>query len=202
MHYTYHNSEDVVRSFDRVVCFYKGKPVYVTIATTPMQINVVPLDSGPPVTIEHDDPELDTSVRELGYMLRNGVCAYLSRNPQRQFRVGIPSGSIRGAGGMDANYFISKEFGMMLMNDYMSFEEALSLVIKGNLKKAPFHRSYAIGKKDGRIALFFKEDVIGYYSKDRKQFRVLPDGGISVILNRLDQLGVSKYIEGGLNQNA
>ena len=109
----------------------------------------------------------------LGYTNQQGQAVYLYRIPERRYKQGITSHSVRsivhGRGLIDSFLTVSLE--QCVKGRYPSFEEARLAVIRNEVQSCAFSKEFAIsyGPPDMEGALMHKGDPVGYV-KEGKPF--------------------------------
>lgn len=96
----YKTVSDVSSRLDRTIGIYKGEPVYITVSENALGVyNLEKFPNSKPIMIPWDDPDLDISSVELGYVnlvpncplngSKFGQAAWCARTSQRQYRQGV-----------------------------------------------------------------------------------------------------------------
>lgn len=181
--------EDASNRLNNTVCFYKGKPVYVTVSVDFPTNDIHIVDFGAmvsgrkttPKIINVTDKEFDPFPRPLGYINYVGYAVYVGRLPERRPKQGLSMDAIcvvnENPGGWNGRtLFNTEDFYNMLINKYPSFQEALASLDDGNTSCA-FHRECAISyiARTRSVGLIYRGRMIGLYNRTKGIFQFLPE---------------------------
>lgn len=189
------SAQDVHKTLNGTVCLYRNEPVYVTAEgrSNIVQTQLLGVAGAPFVSVDHSDDDFDYSAPRLGYIfLENETpyeCTYLRRRPSRQWRGGIVHQLVTTSTGNVANsrWFYSQAMAKCIKGEHLTYSEAMERVLNNTNDKVPFHRHYAVGKEKRRIALYHRDNIVGYFDPKIEKFRLLHDCGVSLVLLDLNK---------------
>ncbi len=201
----YINQNDVHMRLNNTFCMYEGKLVFVTVNTT---FDVGTITIYPPDTlsaakarmISITDPKFSFVLPELGYLNTDECAVYLSKNPDRIQKQGLDSQVLRFTphnkrqhlDSSVSSIVSSSYFQNMLDNKYPSLQEALHLVLEKKKESAAISKHVAIGSvARNMLCLFYDTRPIGMYNRKRGVFSITDERMPSLVLSRLNRLGVS-----------
>lgn len=183
--------------------FYGGEPVFVHIEGDNQNKIVLYGFDGEVVKkeVKENDPLLDISSPELGYVNDDHGCFYVYRRPDRRYKqtlttasLGVRSGdgSIFGSRDTDRlnDAFHGRYFRNMLMGKYPSVEKAFAKLSQS--KKAAssiaIHRDVGLYRDSfGLIRVFFKGDEVGKINPGENIVRIPHDDKAWVISSYLNE---------------
>ena len=172
---------------------YNGLPIYIKRVSywdddgRQLCLNTVDVKTRKNKTIKINDAGLNYRPMPLGYVNFDGRAYYLMRMPQRRYKQGLDSGSIRvkvhseDRQGVvpDWNELLAAPLYNVFENGYPSYTEACSLVDRGKTSVA-FHRRFAIASGGlGNKYLTYKGNNIGWFENNKillsKKFKYLKE---------------------------
>lgn len=189
---TYLNRDDMRMRLDRSVVSFKGEPWYCDVDTPVKEwfnVTLHPFEGVKglkPQTVDHRSNDFSGASLEVGYFNHEASAYYAEREPARMQKAGLNYENInivpRKPG---PNFLISNGFYNMLKDDYPTKEEAIKLLRQRDVKKIAVSKWFAYGWEGNlRIAVYFQERVIGYYSLDTGLINILSDKAISFIMRK------------------
>lgn len=152
------NLEDVQAKFQQTICYYEKKSVMVKSAHyaenaegvkdgNKFQLAITPL-SGRVKIIQLEDPALNYKEFNLGYANCGQYAVWWYRKPIKQYRQGLKrdqlafSSSEPYIDGMEFTF--SKNYTMMLENDYPNMEAVEKWLRDKKVKIMAFHKDFAL----------------------------------------------------------
>jgi hypothetical protein len=205
---TYANADDVFRRLQETIVFYKGRPYFVSVnnenwkkVTLTDYTNL--LFKNPekhlPITIAHDDKELDTSAPQLGNINHEGNVSYVSRRPLRRQNQGLIIGNCYTNPKLHGGWYYTRGVWEMLMNIYPSQEEALEKVRQLEARRVAISRTISIGfvERSSDIAMYLGSSA-GHKliaTLDRfERFKLIEGEDTSFIRRFLNRTGVVRNV--------
>ena len=139
----------------------RGNPCYVNHITGDMQVRYTDLITDEESGIQLDDPSLDLSPIELGYVNFKRGASYLIREAARRWKQGTDNKGIvvRGADNRTGDWFLSRQFLNCIADKYPSVIEALIVAEEEGITVA-FNRKFAVSS-DG--SLYYRGIIVGKY---------------------------------------
>ena len=192
-----HSPHDVGRMLHDTVCYYDGRPHYVTATGADDTVCLLDLTSDRRETriIDHCDEKFDYSTKKLGYFFYDHTCYYIQRSPARQWKLGTPFQVLRThPDGLPfpRTLYATKQFASCLLGKHMSVEDALAIIDSRRADKVPFSREFAFQRKRNTVTILYKDIPVAFVL-DRKggiNARINPGSSSSVVMMALANDGI------------
>lgn len=180
--------QDLEQRLGGGVAFYNKEPVKVIIEGGKIRLFTFP-DLIPIKYIQESDELFDISAPRLGYVNYDREAIYVSRRPERRYKQTLTFGPLQfsnSTGFYEGDLFECKAFKRMLMNDYPSLNEAMTM-LSSKYSSVAITRDLAIKRNQstGRFHLCVKGKTVGKLSADTRTFE---------IKKGLDPLVIDKFI--------
>jgi hypothetical protein len=164
------SEEDLRAMFEGTIVRYKGDPVYIKSAIDRMLMLTDIVTQKVVDTVEPDSKHIDFKNMPLGFFnLDTGGAAWVSRVPQRQFKVGIVTGNLNISPVSQVLNVVSvkEAFKQPLIDaikgKYPSKEEAIAAVEGKKKVSRAFNRFFAI---DGDLNLYHRINKVGMINSE------------------------------------
>lgn len=157
------------------VAFYDKEPVRVSIEGGKIRLYSFP-EMAPLRYIVESDELFDISAPRLGYVNYEREAIYVTRQPERRYKQTLTFGPLRFTPSPEiygGDLFESKHFRKMLMNDYPSLNEAMTM-LSSKYGSVAITRDLAIKRNQstGRLHLCIKGKTVGKLSPDTRTFEI------------------------------
>lgn len=149
-------------------------------------------------TVDANSDDLSVTGMQLGYMTEGSLTGYVSRAPVRRQSEGINRNNLliskinepRNSLAITQNIIQSTGFERMLKGIYPSFEEIKDLVLENTTGySTAFSRSCALLKARKGVALFFENNLVGYFDEEMTNVTLLEDYRHSIMIQKLNKIG-------------
>lgn len=155
---------------------WRGNPYYCEVDQNGDSIALYSLvDGSMTVRVSSDDPDLDISSLDLGYVntsKRYKCCVYFQRNPYRRYKQGVepqslstfPRSSNYGPGDIPAHGINSEEFYDSMCGKFPAYKVALSMITSPATKyeSVALSRDVAVQKDKDMLRVWIKKDQVAF----------------------------------------
>lgn len=178
------------------VAFYDGKPVLINAAGGTIAICTFP--EGQQIKrIEPDDPSLDISSPQLGYINTQRNCYYIYRKPARRYKQTLThqaidyydpvnTDSVKNTPISLNDQFYSTNFKKMLENEYPPLDGVLKALNSetSKIKSRAISRDVALAIDSfGIVRVYYKMEEVGYINPGSTTVQV-PGGTLAWVISK------------------
>ncbi len=197
----YKTENDLSQRLNKSICRYDGKPVWV-LYDGAQQLMLYDIATKMKITaISYDDPKLDISIMETGYMNYEGKggyppgVRYIAKHPLKQWKAGLSGHTTQGIDGEKAHMYEGwhcQVFVDMLNGVYPSVDGALEDIASGAMKEVATSQEVAFGRTDvGVVFVYYRTKSVGWIAPGTKKVNIVDHAYTWVVQRLLSRAGLT-----------